>query len=177
MNQQKKANEGIKIRISGLSNGIYEHHISAEPSVIGLKESFSAPIEIDAKVDKTARQIYLTANVSTIGRVQCDRCLEEFNQPVTGSYAICYVYNEADARSNPDEEFVAISPDTVNIDLTENVRETILISVPLKLLCTEMCLGLCPQCGMNRNREICSCRQEVSDPRWQGLQDLMKQRK
>jgi uncharacterized protein len=177
MHQRKKTNEGIKIRISGLSNGIHEHHISAEPSVVGLDESFSNPIEIDAKVDKTTRQIYLTANIRTAGRFQCDRCLKEFNQPVTGSYAICYVHNEADAQSNPDEEFVTVSPDTVNIDLTENIRETVLFSVPLKLLCAETCQGLCPQCGINKNREVCTCNQEVNDPRWQGLQDIMKQRK
>jgi len=177
MHQQKKTNEGIKIRISGLSNGIYEHHISTEPPMIGLNQPFSGTIEIDAKIDKTARQIYLTTRVSTSGQFECDRCLEEFNQPITGSYAICYVYNEADARSNPNEEFVTISPDTVNMDLTENIRETILFSVPLKLLCTEACRGLCPRCGVNKNREECTCSQEVNDPRWQGLQDLMKQRK
>jgi len=177
MHQHKKTNEGIKIRISGLSNGVHEHHISTEPSVIGLEQSFSSTVEIDVKIDKTARQIYLITKVSTSGRFQCDRCLEEFNQPVTGSYAICYVYNEADARISPDEEFVTIAHDAVDIELTESIREAILLSVPLKLLCKDTCSGLCPQCGINKNHEKCTCNQETNDPRWQGLQDLMKQRK
>jgi uncharacterized protein len=177
MHQQKKSKEGIKIRISGLSDGIHEYHISAEPSIIGLDDTFSSTIEIDAKIDKTARQIYLTTNITASGRFQCDRCLDEFDQPVAGSYAVCYVHNEADVRSNPDEEFITISLDTVELDLTENIRETILFSVPLKLLCKDTCRGLCPQCGTNKNLEACNCAQETSNPRWQGLQDLMKQRK
>jgi uncharacterized protein len=177
MQQRKNTNEGIKIRISGLSNGIHEYHLSTEPSVLGLDEKFTHAVKIDARIDKTTRQIYLTTSVSTSGRFQCDRCLDEFTQPVSGAYAVCYVYSETDYRNTPDEEFMVITSDMVYIDLTENIRDTILLSVPLKLLCKESCGGLCSQCGINKNLATCECVQENHDPRRQELQDFVKQRK
>ena len=43
------------------------------------------------------------------------------------------------------------------------------LAIPMKPLCRESCLGLCPQCGTNRNGEGCSCQTAVSDGRWGAL--------
>ena len=51
------------------------------------------------------------------------------------------------------------------LDLTDDVREDILLSLPLKFLCQEDCRGLCPHCGQNLNEGTCSCQeldQEIS---------------
>jgi uncharacterized protein len=61
----------------------------------------------------------------------------------------------------------------VAIDVAEEVRQVITISVPLKLLCKEECKGLCPRCGKNRNVELCDCRDDEVDSRWQGLAGLI----
>ncbi len=51
------------------------------------------------------------------------------------------------------------------IDLLELVREQVILAVPDKPLCDEDCLGLCPHCGADRNREPCSCGGADPDPR------------
>ena len=43
------------------------------------------------------------------------------------------------------------------LDLGEMIREQLFLSVPLKRLCREDCRGLCPTCGVNRNRTPCDC--------------------
>jgi uncharacterized protein len=43
------------------------------------------------------------------------------------------------------------------IDLTPLIREQILLSLPLRPLCTEECRGLCAGCGVNLNKEACRC--------------------
>ena len=43
------------------------------------------------------------------------------------------------------------------IDLTEYIREDILLSFPQHYLCSEQCEGLCVGCGANLNKESCSC--------------------
>ena len=70
----------------------------------------------------------------------CDRCYGEYTEflPIE---EICHVIENC--------------PDI--IDLTESVREDILLSFPQHYLCGDDCLGLCPGCGKNLNREGCSC--------------------
>jgi uncharacterized protein len=164
---------GVVIRISGLSNSIHNYSLSVDPNVLGLAEQFRDKIEIDAELDKSTHQIFLKAKIDTAGLFQCDRCLEEFHKPISVLHKICYVYNEKDGGSFPPEELQVISPDTVSIDLTEDIRQAIAVSVPLKLLCSEECLGLCRHCGANLNNNKCGCEKDTTDPRWQGLRDLL----
>jgi len=56
--------------------------------------------------------------------------------------------------------------------LEDAIREQVLLSVPLKVLCRENCLGLCPVCGKNRNTEPCGCAQPIQDPRWSALKEI-----
>lgn len=61
------------------------------------------------------------------------------------------------------------------LDLKEYFRQLVIMSMPLRMLCSEDCRGLCPACGVNRNTEECSCRQKSTDPRWAMLQQIKKE--
>ena len=147
----KKRSDGIKIRISGLSNGLHDYHFSAEPSEIGLEANFTAPVEIDVALDKTTRQVYLKASLSTRAKFTCDRCTDEFELALATKYNVFYLYDEESGGNLPPEEVQVITPDTVHLELSEDVRQFVMLSVPLKLLCREECKGLCPRCGTNWN--------------------------
>ena len=47
-----------------------------------------------------------------------------------------------------------------NIDLSVGIREAIVLSLPITFLCCEQCRGLCPVCGINRNKTKCKCKVE-----------------
>jgi uncharacterized protein len=164
----------LKIRVSGLSNGIHEYDFTADPAEIHLDTHFTDPVKVHAVLDKTPGQLYLKAEIQTEGHFVCDRCVETFTQPVFASYNVFFVFQEPASGSREPEEVQVISPDTVHVDLTEDVRQMVTLSVPLKLLCKEECKGLCPHCGANRNERSCDCKEEQTDPRWEGLQGLLK---
>lgn len=174
MSSVLKQSDEIKIRISQLSNGLHEYHFSAIPPDIGLGENFKHPVEIDATLDKASRQLYLKAEIRCSGQFQCDRCIEEFEQNIESRLNMFYVYDSLDTGSLSPEEVQVISPDTVYLDLTDDVRQTIMLNVPLKLLCKTDCKGLCPKCGTNWNQTTCKCKNETQDSRWEGLKDLIK---
>ena len=44
-------------------------------------------------------------------------------------------------------------------DLTENLREDILLQLPQRALCEPTCKGLCPVCGQNLNVKLCGCKE------------------
>ena len=58
------------------------------------------------------------------------------------------------------------------VPLRELALEQVQLSIPMKPLCDESCLGLCPTCGVNRTREKCSCDDSVVDERWGALRNL-----
>ena len=169
----KKRSDGIKIRVSGLSNGLHEYHFSVAPSEIGLESNFSLPVQVDDALDKTTRQLYLKAAVATKAKFVCDRCTDEFEHALSNTYNVFYVYDEESSGALPPEEVQYLKPDTVHIDLADDVRQFVLLSVPLKLLCRDDCKGLCPRCGTNWNAGTCACKQETTDSRWEGLEKLL----
>lgn len=77
-------------------------------------------------------------------RVICDRCEE----PFTWEFHVddfCQVFEKAFGTT---------------IDLTDFIREDILINFPQQFLCKPDCLGLCPHCGQNLNEGDCDCEEE-----------------
>ena len=53
--------------------------------------------------------------------------------------------------------------------LEDVAKEQVLLSLPMRAVCREDCKGLCPHCGINRNRETCDCQAAKVDPRWEAL--------
>ena len=60
------------------------------------------------------------------------------------------------------------------LDITEPVRESLLLAVPLQALCREDCRGLCPVCGADRNEGDCGCDTTSVDPRLAALKQFIK---
>ncbi len=63
------------------------------------------------------------------------------------------------------------------LDLSEAVRQDILLNLPMQPLCKADCRGLCPTCGKNRNEGECGCEIESLTPtedRWAPLEALKK---
>ncbi len=67
---------------------------------------------------------------------------------------------------------IEISDATDFLDLTDEVREAIILDLPDYPVCHEACKGLCMTCGKNLNKEICACQKAGSDRRWATLEGL-----
>jgi len=60
------------------------------------------------------------------------------------------------------------------VDLTADIRESILLAFPSHPVCKQECKGLCPRCGANWNKEKCACK-ALPDRRWDALNNLILQ--
>lgn len=98
----------------------------------------------------------------------CDRCLETFSEAQIFPFSEDYQQSEA---TKDEGETVSFSGDF--IDITELVRETILLSQPLQHICKSDCRGLCLKCGANLNEAECGCDRQIIDPRLAALQKLL----
>ncbi len=164
----------MKIQIAGLSEGLHEYRLESPPVNLGLGEEFHTPIVVDARLEKTGREILLDATIATEARFICDRCLSEFTLSLAPAYQMFYVNEGSDtSRFDPSEVQVVPAGYSV-IDISEDVRQIILLAVPLKLLCSHECKGLCPSCGTNLNTGTCTCAPEPVDSRWEALRALKR---
>lgn len=133
-----------------------------------------------AQFIRTGEGIFVTGRLQIELEVVCVRCLEPF--PLTVEIEIEETfYPTVDVNTGVrlsleevEDEAVLINEHHI-LDLTEVVRQQILLALPMNPLCKPECLGLCPYCGQNINEGPCACRDEMIDPRWAALAKLKGQ--
>jgi uncharacterized protein len=61
------------------------------------------------------------------------------------------------------------------LDLSELVREQVLLALPMNPVCEESCRGVCPKCGQNLNRGECDCEAAEEESPFGLLAQLFKE--
>ena len=162
----------LTINISKLSEGTHQRSFDVEAGNVDLDSRFTDRLRVEAVLDKTGHQVHLRATIHAGGHFSCDRCLDEFEKPVTAQYSIVYIIEEGGPKAQAGDEVQYLSPDANILDLGEDVRQYLILAVPQKLLCRDDCKGLCSKCGANRNKVQCDCSVKDVDPRWEGLKKV-----
>lgn len=124
--------------------------LGAPPAMVSFNHAVTA--KVTAKM--TEPTVLVVGQVDTTVTQICGRCLEKFDKRITGAFQ--QIFNL----------------DLDEIDVTQDVRETVLIDLPIRPVCKDNCRGLCPVCGINRNNATCRCAEEKTDPRWSKLKEL-----
>lgn len=161
----------MKIKISNLSDG--SHHLRfIEPiTTVGLEIPFEGNVEVNVELKKAHNQIILDSAVLIDAKFECDRCTASFNRTLSTNYKMVYLLGVEPVESESDN-IIYLSYETDMIDISNDVRDFSLLSLPMKRLCSEDCKGLCYKCGKNLNEGDCSCIKEETDTRWLPLIEL-----
>lgn len=110
------------------------------------------------QLTRTPQGLYVAGSLHAGHTAECVRCLAPVL--VTLEADIAELYSLA---ADNDSEFTI--SDSALLDLAPLVRELLVLDKPTHPLCHADCKGLCPQCGINFNKEACSCTTETLDPR------------
>jgi uncharacterized protein len=113
-----------------------------------------------ARVGRTPQGLLVLVKMRAMVLAQCVRCLADFQQALAVDFAELYAFTQ---RSVTDSGLIL--PEDGHIDLTPLVREYMLLDVPISLLCSPSCKGLCQVCGENLNESNCNHGPEGGDPR------------
>ncbi len=110
---------------------------------------------------RTDRGILVKGTLRTEVEVTCGRCLNLFSRPLTLNIEEEY-FPIMDVVSGvwlplPEEPGGFTIDERHTLDLTEAIRQYMLLAIPMKPLCREDCAGLCPSCGHNLNQGPCRC--------------------
>src|SRR5205807_1297514 len=109
--------------------------------------------------------------------LDCTRCLKQFEQPMHVAFEERFYPTVDVVTGIPlppiDAEDAFPIDDHHLLDLTEAVRQQILLDIPMVTLCKEDCAGLCAQCGHDLNLGPCQCEPEL-DTRLSVLKTLLQ---
>ncbi len=165
----------MKIPILHLEEGYhhFEDYIKKGSLHFYRDEIYPDDINIKVEVNKFAKNISCKAEISTRMHLTCDRCLAEFDEDFLEMFDILFHIGQ-DELNIDEENVVALLPDQKEIDLTSYIQETLILSIPMKVLCRDDCKGICPNCGADLNTEECQCMDKPIDSRWENLKKLRK---
>lgn len=162
----------MKINVSSISRSIDSSmKVQGEVNVSQISYhseyiTIKSPIKVDATITNMGEYLLVKGFVNADLILNCSRCLENFD------YGLTAPFEEEISNKKDDGDFIYFEGDVV--DLTDIVVNNILLSLPMKFVCSENCKGLCPKCGENININKCNCEEESCDPRLAVLKDLLK---
>lgn len=136
---------------------------TVQPTLLDLPQDeerlqFEQPVTVRLRLSRRNRDVTVRGAVHTAANAQCDRCLDRFELTLRIS-DFCLFLEDVQ---------------TDEVDLTNPLREDIVLALPNRFLCDQQCLGLCPGCGKNRNREACECEENAqsAETPWAQLDKL-----
>ncbi len=119
---------------------------------------------------------YLKGFLSYTQRLACDRCLKEITKPVESPLELLILtYLEkpaAEEQELQETDMSVIHLEGEELNMAQIFVEQLQLNVPMKPLCRPDCVGLCPQCGADRNEQTCDCSEPAADPRWAALAEF-----
>ncbi len=114
-------------------------------------------VDYDLRVSLVSDRLLVHGTVSGTVEVRCVRCAEFYRMALR------------DSSFRRDHE---VDESTESVDLTGDIRESIILAFPVRPICGPDCRGLCAQCGTNLNKGTCDCRPPADSSAWNALNDL-----
>lgn len=151
-------------------SGPLEDHFPAGISLAG-------PVEVKGTVRNTGPAYLVEGSIRAQVEAVCGRCLTPFHQVVEAP-----LREEFREGSPPPPGQDEISDDSGlevwffqgdMMDLSEAVRQNLILALPTQPLCRPDCPGLCPVCGRRLDQGSCDCRIQGVDPRLEALRRFL----
>ncbi len=153
---------------------IRQHHVDSSLSI----DSILFPVQGDITITNTGQKLLVQAKLAVTADLTCGRCLQPFRKifPImfTEEFFPLIDVETGYKLETPDESGVFTINESHTLDLSEAIRQYIVMALPMKPLCCDDCAGICPNCGQDMNKGPCDCPQTDIDPRWAKLLKIEK---
>jgi uncharacterized protein len=128
----------------------------------GQIRGISNPVTATVDIYKAGDKYILEGEMNGSVRIRCDRCLGIYDFGVKTGFKLFFAKNSRYGNKaeiellEEDMETGFINGDEIELD--DIFKEQLYLSLPIKSLCKDECLGLCPVCGTDLNIQRCNCR-------------------
>ncbi|MGN0802238.1 MAG: YceD family protein [Candidatus Faecivicinus sp.] len=146
---------------NALKNPGQEYPFEADCSIEEM-DVLGDPVRFDNVAAKgtyvgSGETVSLEAVATATVTSRCARCLAEVTLPIAAELHAEFA-RQPDPE-NPDQYCFEAS----TLELTDAIRDALVLELPLRFLCKEDCKGLCPKCGTDLNAGSCTCQEGDDD--------------
>src|SRR5512134_546092 len=154
----------MEINLHQLPEGQTRLDLEVAPGSIGLAPqdaTLEGPLQVRLSLDRRGDEIWIRGTVHAIALQECSRCLTEFSQILELDFEVFCAkvpYARTTSPKALDEEDGGVHfHDGRVLSIDGEIREAVLLGLPMRPLCRESCAGLCPRCGEDLNQGPCRC--------------------
>ncbi|HUT75870.1 MAG TPA: DUF177 domain-containing protein [Armatimonadota bacterium] len=151
----------IDLREIARTPGAHATHDFEEPLARDADVELAEPARGSFSVTNTGRLLVLRGCMTATVNLQCSRCcgplVMTVEIPLSEEFSIGDAAGAAPEPTVDVEEPERAAFHDAILDLTELVRQHIIVNLPLRPLCREDCPGICPRCGNDLNAGACGC--------------------
>jgi len=132
----------MKIHVNRVPETGVSNRASYDPSTMDMERPdihLREPFDVEAFMALAEKELVVRAGIHCPLVMTCARCLEEFPSTIRSDAVFSYTVQPTDV-----------------VDITEDLRQEIILAYPMVPLCRPECKGLCRSCGQNLNTASCS---------------------
>jgi uncharacterized metal-binding protein YceD (DUF177 family) len=169
----KKQNEHILLHLSGLADGDYTFAFELAEGALELPDSFREKVDVIVDLSRLRSQYVVNCKVTTSSVHICDRCLEPVRLHHEPNFTVVYNYGSGGADTQIDEDDLRLlDPSDPKIDLTSEVREALILCVPMRITCgeNEQSDPICTNPYLQEHL----VNENATDPRWEILKSKIQ---
>ena len=171
----KMGNEYI-LPIAGLSIGYHDFEFEIDDKFFDnfeFSEVKKGDVKVNLNVEKHERESILAFNFSGSVFIPCDRCNDEFEQPIENEVVIYLKYGHEYEEESDD---VIVIPEEEEFDVSSLIYEYIILSLPIHRVHEDV-----SECNQEVINYLESAANQVSesddiDPRWKCLEELKEKK-
>lgn len=127
------------------------------------------PVIFSGTVSNKASLIRLEAEISYEYEACCDRC----GLDTVRKHIVKVDKSLASSIEGEESDTILLVPD-MKLNLEDLTYCEVIMSLPMKHLCSKDCKGICSKCGKDLNKGKCDCPEKEIDPRLSALAELLK---
>jgi uncharacterized protein len=140
----------------------------------------NAKVDVSLNLEKTENLYDLKFHFEGTVSSTCDTCADDIDLPISEDFELLMKLSEA--NNFDDAEIIYIARTEIEFDLRQYLYESLLLAVPQRKSCGELpnpkscnpaVLKLLAQTEENENESGKGEDDELSDPRWNKLKDLL----
>ena len=173
----------MRVAVSSLSDHPVVLEAEERPEELDLRAEgveFRDPVKVRVKITRMQEEVLAQGEAHTVAHTQCGRCLEDVEVELSGQFEALYVADTGAYAARAGRRDFEWADQRVNfysegtVDLSDEIRQCIVLALPMKPLCRPDCAGLCPSCGKNLNEGPCNCKSQPAGSPWDQLRKLVE---
>ena len=161
----------MKLYRTELEAGLYNKLIDLSPESLRLSH-VAKKIQCELSNENSSSGFRIYGKIDSTINVSCDRCLKDYQDNLSSKLNIILTNNE-EIINDMNSDIIRFNNSDDFIDISNILRDIILLDEPIKKLCNSNCKGLCSNCGLNLNEKHCECKKFESNESLKELENLI----